>query len=81
MAPPNLNLDNRRREVANFKLRPLYPRKEPRYPLNRRLGGPQSRLEVLERKRFLAPIGIRTPRKETINNSHIDFTTLNLKRS
>jgi hypothetical protein len=28
--------------MVNFTYRPLYPRKEPQCPLNRRLGGPQS---------------------------------------
>jgi len=27
--------------VVTFTLRPLYPREEPRYTFNRRLGGPQ----------------------------------------
>jgi len=29
--------------LVNFKPQPLYSRKKPRYPFNRRLGGPQSR--------------------------------------
>jgi hypothetical protein len=39
IAPRILDLGTRRRWVASFAPRPLYPR----YPLDRRLGGPQSR--------------------------------------
>jgi hypothetical protein len=39
-----LDLGTRWRWVVNFTTRPLYPRwNSPRYPLDRRLGGPQSR--------------------------------------
>jgi hypothetical protein len=31
----------------------LPPRKEPQYPLNRKLGGPQSSLDDVEKRKFL----------------------------
>jgi len=37
------SLYSRRKRVDNFRLRPLYPGKEPRYPLHRRLCGSQNR--------------------------------------
>ena len=43
MVPFNLNLGTRWRWAVNFTLRLLYPRKEPRYPMNRGLDGPRSR--------------------------------------
>jgi hypothetical protein len=44
IAPHILDLGTRWRWVVSFTLRPLYPQgKRPSYPLDRRLGGPQSR--------------------------------------
>jgi hypothetical protein len=44
VAPRILDLGTRLRWVVNFTPRLLYPQgKSPRYPLDRRLGGPQSR--------------------------------------
>jgi hypothetical protein len=44
VAPRNLDLGTRWRWVVSFTPRPLYPQgKSPRYPLDRRRGGPQSR--------------------------------------
>jgi hypothetical protein len=47
-----INLGSRWRRVVHFTLRPPYPppvpEKEPREPLNKRLGGPQSRTGVVE---------------------------------
>jgi hypothetical protein len=41
-----IDLDTRCRWVVSFKPRPIYPRRDsPRYPLDRRLGGPESRSE------------------------------------
>ena len=40
-------------EVINFTPQPLYPREECRYPLNRRLGGPQSLSGRWEQKNLL----------------------------
>jgi hypothetical protein len=57
-----LGLGTSWRWVVNFTLRPLYPRgKSPRYPVDRRLGGPQSRSERLGEKKILDPTGTRTP--------------------
>jgi hypothetical protein len=54
-----LGLGTRRRWVVIFMSRPLYSqRKSPWYPLDRRLGGPQSRWW---REKFPAPSGNRTP--------------------
>jgi hypothetical protein len=44
IAPRIFDLSTRWRWVVSFTTRPLYPqRKNPRYPLDRRLGGPRSR--------------------------------------
>jgi hypothetical protein len=43
IAPRILNLGTLWRLVVSFTPRPLYPRNPPRYPLNRKLGGPQSK--------------------------------------
>jgi hypothetical protein len=51
--PLILNLGTRRRPVATFTLRSLTPGKEPRYPLNRRMGGPHSQTEWFYRKENL----------------------------
>jgi hypothetical protein len=42
-APLILNLGTKWRCVVNIKFRRVIPGKEPRYPLKRGLGGPQSR--------------------------------------
>jgi hypothetical protein len=45
IAPRVLDFGTRWRRVVNFTPRPLYPHgKSPRYPLDRRMGGPQSGL-------------------------------------
>jgi hypothetical protein len=44
--------------VVNFTPRPLDPRgKSPRYPLDRRLGGPQSRSGRFGEEKILDPTG------------------------
>jgi hypothetical protein len=44
IAPRSLDLGTRWRWVDSFTPQPFYPQeKKPRYPLDRRLGGPQSR--------------------------------------
>jgi hypothetical protein len=60
IAPRILNLCTRWRWVVSFMTQPLYPRgKNPRYPLDRRLGGPENRLDtVVKRKIFLPVPGI-----------------------
>jgi hypothetical protein len=46
IAPRILDFDTRWKWVVSFMPRPLYPQeKSPWYPLDRRLGGPQSRSE------------------------------------
>jgi hypothetical protein len=48
--------------VVNFTPRPLYPRgKSPRYPLDRRLDGPQSRSGRFGEEKILDPTGTRIP--------------------
>jgi hypothetical protein len=48
--------------VVSFASLPLYPRgKSPRYPLDRRLGGPHSRSGRFGEEKILDPTGIRTP--------------------
>jgi len=55
-----LNIGTRRKGVANFTLRPLYPwEKSTRYALNRRLVGPQSRSGRFGGDKDLAEIEIR----------------------
>jgi hypothetical protein len=59
--PHFLDLGTTWRRVVNFGPRPLYPRgKSPRYPLDRRLGGPQSRSGRFGEEKILDPIGTRT---------------------
>jgi hypothetical protein len=60
IAPLILNFGNTWRSVVTVTIRPLYPGKEPRYLLNRRLVGPQRRYEYF-RESSLIPVGIRTP--------------------
>jgi hypothetical protein len=63
ITPHILNLSTRSRSVdRSFTPRPLYPRgSNPRYPLNRRLGGPQDRSGRGGEKKIPAPAGNRTP--------------------
>jgi hypothetical protein len=50
------------RWVVSFSPRPLYCQgKSPRYPLDRRLGGPQSRSERNGEEKEVASAGIRIP--------------------
>jgi hypothetical protein len=60
--PHFLDLGTSWRWVINFSPRPLYPQgKSHRYPLDRRLGGPQSRSERFGEEKILDPTGTRTP--------------------
>jgi hypothetical protein len=48
--------------MVSFTPRPLYPRgKSPRYPLDRRLGGPQSQSGRYEEVKIIPPTRTRTP--------------------
>jgi hypothetical protein len=48
--------------MVSFTSRPLYPQgKSPRYPLDRRLDGPQNQSGRRGEETILAPIGTRTP--------------------
>jgi hypothetical protein len=38
----------------------------PRYPLNRRLGGPKAGLDMAKKRKILAPTGNRTPAVQTV---------------
>jgi hypothetical protein len=60
IAPRILDLDTRWKWVVSFTPQPLYRQgKSPRYPLDRRLGGPQSRSgRGGEEKNFQPPPGI-----------------------
>jgi hypothetical protein len=60
--PHFLDLGASWRWVVSFTPRPLYPRrKSPRYPLDRRLGGPQSRSGRRGADKILDLTGTRTP--------------------
>jgi hypothetical protein len=60
--PHFLDLGTSWRWVVNFTLRPLYPRgKSPRYPLDRKLGGPQSRSGRFGEEKILDPTWTGTP--------------------
>jgi hypothetical protein len=58
--PRILELSISWKSVVSFTLRPLYsPGKSPRYPLYRRLGGPQSRSGRRGEEKILDPTGTR----------------------
>jgi hypothetical protein len=60
--PRFLGLGTSWRWVVSFTPLPLYLRgKSPRYPLDRRLGGPQSRYGRRGEEKILDPTGTRTP--------------------
>jgi hypothetical protein len=60
--PPFLDLGPSWESVVSFKPLSLYPRgKSPRYPLDGRLGGPQSRSRRHGEVKILVPTGTRTP--------------------
>jgi hypothetical protein len=60
--PRFLNLGTSWRWVVSFMLRLLYPRRKGlRYPLDRRLGGPQSRSGQRGEVKILDPTGTRIP--------------------
>jgi hypothetical protein len=55
----------------------LTPGKEPRYPLDRRLGGPQSRSGRREEK-ILVPAGTRTPTPQSAKPAVTSFNVNSL---
>jgi hypothetical protein len=67
IVPRILDLGTRRRRVVSFTLRPLYPRENsPQYPLDRRLGVPQSlSFRGGEYKNSQSPPGIEPPNPES----------------
>jgi len=61
-APFILNLGTKWRRVVNIKFRRVIPGKEPRYPLKRGLGGPQSRSGRFGEEENLSPLPEFEPR-------------------
>jgi len=58
-----LGLGARRKWVANFTQRWLYPwEKNPRYPFNRKPGGPRADLDLLHKRKMLFPCRDSNPR-------------------
>jgi hypothetical protein len=76
--PCVLDIGTRRRRVVSFTPRPLYTRgKSPRYPLDGRLGGHQSRTRW-SREKYLAPAGNRTPEIpiiQAVDSHYTDWVT------
>jgi hypothetical protein len=71
--PHFLALGSSWRWVVSFTLRVLYPwGKSPRYPLDRRLGGPQS---LSERGENFYPTGTRTPTPRSSNPQTVAVPT------
>jgi hypothetical protein len=69
-----LDLCTRWRWVVGFSPRPLYPRGNgPRYPLDRRLGGPQSLSGPCGEEKNLAPAGIQTLAVHSIARLYTDW--------
>jgi hypothetical protein len=62
IAPLILNLDTRWRWEVNFTPRPLYLRKNPWFPMNRRMSGPQSRSGRFEAEKISCPSWDSKPR-------------------
>jgi hypothetical protein len=66
--PHFLHLGTSWRWVVSFMTRPLYPRgKSPRYPLDRRLGGPRSRSGRRGEEEILDPTGTLTQTSRSSN--------------
>jgi hypothetical protein len=60
--------------VVSFTPLPLYPRgKSSRYPLDRRLGGPQSRSGQRGEEKVLDPTGTRTPALRSSGHHYTDY--------
>jgi hypothetical protein len=65
------NLGARRRWVVNATSRPLYPGKGTRYPLHRRLGGPQSRSGLV--RKIFPPPGFDPRAVQPIASRYTDY--------
>jgi hypothetical protein len=73
MAPPTLNLGAGWKCVVNFTPRPIDPTKSPRYPLNMRLGGPQSWSGRFREQKNLSPLMETEPRTaQPVANHYTD---------
>jgi hypothetical protein len=71
IAPRILDLGTRWRWVVSFTPRPLYPRgNSPAYPLDRRLGGPQSRCGRGEEKNSQPLLGLEPPIIQLVAQSY-----------
>jgi hypothetical protein len=76
-----LDLDTRWRWVARFAPRPLYSQgKSPRYPLDRRLGGPQSQPGRCIEETNRASARIWTPAIQVIAHCYTDLTALTARK-
>jgi hypothetical protein len=77
-----LDLGTRWRWAISFTPRMLYPRGNcPRYPLDRRLSGPQSRSGRCGEERNLPPVVSRTPAVQPVARHHADWAILTSKLS
>jgi hypothetical protein len=77
IAPYILDLGTTWRWVVNFTPRPLYPQgNSPFYPLDRRLGGPQSRSEHDGEKKNCQPLPDSNPRLSTLGKYPLRFLYL-----
>jgi len=65
-APTFLNLDTTWWWVVCFKIQPLYPLGIPQFPLNRKLGGPQSWSERSGEAWVYSPAGISAPDRSSL---------------
>jgi hypothetical protein len=78
--PHFLDLCTSWRWVVSFTTRQLYPRgKRSRYPLDRRLGEPQSRSRQHGKEKILDPSGTRTPASSVVQpvaSSYTDYYSL-----
>jgi hypothetical protein len=68
-----LDLGIRLRGMVSFTPRPLYLRRSPQYPLERRLGGPQGRSGRCGEEKNLASAGNRTPAVQLVARRYTDW--------
>jgi hypothetical protein len=80
IAPLILNIGKRWRWVVTFIPRSLYPQKQSRCPLNRKLCGPQSRSQnMLKRKTFFH--WVRTSRLAIYYTDYVIATSMTLEKN